>query len=120
MELRGFEPRTSCMPWEIRKFNCRRMPARDGPCGSSRTGRGWKDGQMTVQTILKQAMDQPTSAGSGAMFRDRGGILPPGWYRRCLDFLSDRVQHGNHFVGKLLTVPSSSTRSIVAAPMSLC
>ena len=54
VELRGFEPRTSCMPWEMRKFNCRQMPARDGPCRSSRTGHAWNDGQMTVKTILAQ------------------------------------------------------------------
>jgi hypothetical protein len=54
VELRGFEPRTSCMPWEMRKFNCRPMPARYGPYRSSRTGHAWNDGQMTVKTILEQ------------------------------------------------------------------
>ena len=49
----GFEPQTSCMPWKMRKFNCRQMPARDGSCHSSRIGHAKNDGQMTVKTILK-------------------------------------------------------------------
>jgi glutamate synthase domain-containing protein 2 len=54
---REFEPQTSCMPWEMRKFNCRKMPARDGPCHSSRTGHAQNDGQLMVKTILKKAAD---------------------------------------------------------------
>ena len=63
VELRGFEPRTSCMPWEMRKFNCRPMPARYGPYRSSRTGHAWNDGQMTVKTILEQPWITPIPAG---------------------------------------------------------
>jgi hypothetical protein len=50
---------TSCMPWEMRKFNCRQMPARDGPCHATRTGHAQNDGQMTVKTILKQRWITP-------------------------------------------------------------
>ena len=59
VELWGFEPQTSCMPWEMRKFNCRQMPARDGKCHSSRTGHAQNDGQMTVKTILKRRWITP-------------------------------------------------------------
>ena len=53
VELWGFEPQTSCMPWEMRKFNCRQMPARDAPCRSIRTGHAQNDGQMTVKMIFE-------------------------------------------------------------------
>ena len=47
------------MPWEMPKFNCRQMPARDGPYRSSRTGHAWNGGQMTVKTILAQPWATP-------------------------------------------------------------
>jgi hypothetical protein len=52
LELRGFEPRTSCMPWEMRKFNCRQMPATGEQCRSNRAGHADDNGQMTVKTIF--------------------------------------------------------------------
>ena len=48
VELWGFEPQTSCMPCEMRKFNYRQMPASDGPCRSMRTGWRRNDGRTTV------------------------------------------------------------------------
>jgi hypothetical protein len=51
------------LPWEMRKFNCRPMPARDGPSRSSRTGPAWNDGQMTVKTILEQRWITPIPIG---------------------------------------------------------
>ena len=56
VELWGFEPQSSCMPWELRKFNCRQMPARDAPCHSIRNRprpeRRSDDGQNDLETAM--------------------------------------------------------------------
>ena len=52
VELMGFEPLTSCMPWEMRKFNCRQMPATGDQCQPNRASHADDNGQMTVKTIL--------------------------------------------------------------------
>src|SRR5258708_33882020 len=52
VELRGLEPLASCMPWEMRQFNCRQVPATSDQCRSNRAGHAEDNGQMTVKTIL--------------------------------------------------------------------
>jgi hypothetical protein len=59
VELRGFEPLTSCMPWEMRKFNCRQMPAAGDQCQSNRASHADDHGQMTVKTILNSDGSHP-------------------------------------------------------------
>jgi hypothetical protein len=59
VELRGFEPLTSCMPWEMPKFNCRQMPAIGGLCQSNRAGHSDDKSQMTVKTILNSDGSHP-------------------------------------------------------------
>jgi hypothetical protein len=45
------------MPWEMRKFNCRQMPARDAPCHSIRTGPRPQRRSDGGQNDLETAMD---------------------------------------------------------------